>query len=159
MLTEILRRHRYVPAEPAERQSRGHKRQARTQNEHSRQSCVIGRQTATAKKTNISSTANAPPIFCRPWMSKAKRKPRFYATYRYAEAVTQIRSTTRIGTACVVHDHDEQYHERRKNDSKDKMNGTTNMTGVSTKGTLTGVTTKGTVTDQHNERHGTMNCG
>ena len=44
-----------------------------------RQSCVIGRQTATAKKTNISSTANAPPIFCRPWMSKAKRKPRFYA--------------------------------------------------------------------------------
>ena len=40
---------------------------------------VIGRQTATAKKTNISSTANAPPIFCRPWLSTAKRKPRFYA--------------------------------------------------------------------------------
>ena len=57
------------------------------------------------------------------------------------------------------HDHDEQYHERRKNDSKDKMNGTTSVTGVATKGTLTGVTTKGTVTVQHDKRHGATNCG
>ena len=144
MLTEILRRHRYVPAEPAERQSRGHKRHRPPNGDSQKNQYFFNGQRA----------ANLLPPLDEQSQTQAQ-----ILCYRYAEAVTQIRSTTRIGTACVVHDHDEQYHERRKNDSKDKMNGTTNMTGVSTKGTLTGVTTKGTVTDQHNERHGTMNCG
>ena len=97
------------------------------------------------------SAANAPPIFCRPWLSTAKRKPRFYAI---GTPTRPSHKSNQVGTACVVHDHDEQYHERRKNDSKDKMNGTTNVTDVLTKGTLTGVTTKGAVTVQHDKLHG-----
>ena len=144
MLTEILRWHRYGPA--THRPAQAPRRPAAQR---------------TAKKSQqISSTANASPIICRPAKRKqildGMRRQSYRGTPRPSQHRAELLEALR-GSA--QHASRPRRAVSRAAQEPGQGNGTTSFTGVATKGTLTVVTTKGTVTVQHDKRHGATNCG